>query len=417
MNLENNKTKRKTWEHPWKYRESFMVALELLLLGLIFEVLTGGKGAPLLEWPVNMIVGTGLLTLLILIHVFYRKRPVVKWLGSIPAAVSAICFFALVVLLLGFIPQDDPQANRYLILIGFTHMKNSWLMMVSGMYFLTTLGFVALRRALPLSRKNLGFLLNHAGLWITIAAGYLGSGDLVRLQLSLMEDHGAVNLGVNARTQQVREIPFSVKLVDFKIDQYNPRIAIVDGFTGSVRNEDGKSLILIEKGMKTTLLNWDIEIVDFEPNTLRTGGEYYAADSVGSAPAASIRAVNRTSGEEIKGWISCGSYRVMSQYLPLDQHDILVMTRPEPEKFSSDIIIYGQDGEGLPVTLEVNKPYKYKGWTLYQLSYNEQMGKWSDLSVIEAVRDPWLTVVYTGIFLLLAGAAYLFWSGQETKET
>ena len=101
--------------------------------------------------------------------------------------------------------------------------------------------------------------------------------------------------------------------------------------------------------------------------------------------------------------------------MAIDQHQFLVMTNPEPEKYSSDIVI--EDGEQeIPITLEVNKPFKYMGWKLYQLSYDERMGKWSMVSVIEAVRDPWLPVVYTGIFLLLAGALYLFWIGQDIKE-
>ena len=36
------------------------------------------------------------------------------------------------------------------------------------------------------------------------------------------------------------------------------------------------------------------------------------------------------------------------------------------------------------------------------------MGKYSKTSVFELVRDPWLKVVYTGIFMLLAGALFLF---------
>ena len=101
--------------------------------------------------------------------------------------------------------------------------------------------------------------------------------------------------------------------------------------------------------------------------------------------------------------------------MPLDNHYFLAMTIPEPEKFSSDIVI--MDGvEESPLTLEVNKPYKHRGWKLYQLSYDERMGKWSQVSVIEAVRDPWLPIVYFGIFLLLAGAMYLFWIGQDIKE-
>ena len=129
-----------------------------------------------------------------------------------------------------------------------------------------------------------------------------------------------------------------------------------------------------------------------------------------------MKAVSQVSGEEKSGWISCGSFRVTQQALPLDQHNYLVMTNPEPEKYSSDIVLYGNDEKEIPLTLEVNKPFKYMGWKLYQQSYDESMGKWSRLSVINAVKDPWLPVVYLGIFLLLAGAAYLFWIGREIKE-
>jgi hypothetical protein len=43
------------------------------------------------------------------------------------------------------------------------------------------------------------------------------------------------------------------------------------------------------------------------------------------------------------------------------------------------------------------------------------MGKYSKRSVIEAVRDPWLPVVYAGILMLLGGAVYLFWLGRPVK--
>ena len=415
MSKEQNKPKRKTWEHPWRYKESFLVVLELIFMGLIFEVLTGGKGAPLLKWPVNMVVGVVILLLLFIIYFRLKNRPMVKWLSSVPAAISAISFFALVTLLLGFIPQDDTDANRYLKLLGMTHMKNSWLMMISGLYFLTTLGLVALRRATPLRRKNLGFLLNHAGLWITIAAGYLGAGDLMRLNLTVLEDQAGTNQAVNKRDSEAYLLPFSVRLEDFNIEHYNPKLALLDGRTGSVVAEEGKAMPFIEKGLKTTLLNWDVEVLEYEPEAFRSGDQYVHGDSLGNAPAAYLRARNSISGQETEGWISSGSFRVMHEHMPLDNHYFVAMTIPEPEKFSSDIVI--KDGEEeLPLTLEVNKPFKHRGWKLYQLSYDERMGKWSQVSVIEAVRDPWLPIVYFGIFLLLAGAMYLFWIGRDIKE-
>jgi len=31
------------------------------------------------------------------------------------------------------------------------------------------------------------------------------------------------------------------------------------------------------------------------------------------------------------------------------------------------------------------------------------MGRWSERSVVELISDPWLPVVYTGIFMLIIG--------------
>jgi len=414
--MNKSKEERKTWEYPWRYKESFFIVLEIILLGLIFEVLTAGRGAKTLHWPVNLFIGLGILAIIILLHIFFKKHPIIKWLSSVPAAISAISFFAFVVLLLGFIPQDDLHAHRVIRLLGLTHVKNSWLMLLSGLYFLVTLGFVALRRSTPFTRKNIGFLLNHAGLWITIAAGYLGSGDLLRVHMTVGEEQGFSDIAFNAKTREEVKLPFALKLKDFRIDDYNPKMAIFDGRNGEMINEDGKSIIMIEKGMKANLMGWQIEVLDFTSDAYKKGKEYYPADSVGAAPAALVHVVHTDSGKEINGWISCGSYWVRHQYLPVDQHNFLVMTIPEPEKYASDIVFKNQEGETIDYTLEVNKPYSYSGWKLYQLSYDEQMGKWSNVSVIEAVKDPWLPAVYTGFFLLLAGALYLFWIGREIKE-
>lgn len=390
--------------------------LELVFLGLILEVLSGGNGAPLLKWPLNFGIGLVLVLSLLIVHFGFKSRPIVKWLSSIPAAISAICFFALVVLLLGFIPQDIPDANHYLSVLGLTHMKRSWLMMVSGLYLLFSLGLVSLRRVTPISRRNMGFLLNHVGLWITIAAGYFGAGDLMRLNLTVIEGHAGMNQAVDPRTQASYTLPFSVQLLDFNIDYYQPKLTILDGRTGDLILEKGKPLPFIELGLQAGLLGWEMNVEEYLPEAFQVGEQYIAGDSTGNAPAAYIRAVHTVSGEEKAGWISSGSFRVNQGYMQLDHHHYLGMIPPEPERFLSEILIEGGAGEALPLTLEVNKPYKHKGWKLYQLSYDDRMGKWSRVSVLEAVRDPWLPVVYAGVFLMLAGALYLFWIGQEIKE-
>ena len=84
------------------------------------------------------------------------------------------------------------------------------------------------------------------------------------------------------------------------------------------------------------------------------------------------------------------------------------MPAREPRRYASDVSVYTRDGKEVHGTVEVNKPVKAGGWKIYQVSYDEEMGKWSEVSVFELVRDPWLPAVYSGICLMLAGAACLF---------
>ena len=44
------------------------------------------------------------------------------------------------------------------------------------------------------------------------------------------------------------------------------------------------------------------------------------------------------------------------------------------------------------------------------------MGKWSNLSVLELVKDPWLPLIYIGIFMMIAGAFYMFWMGNKITK-
>ena len=76
----------------------------------------------------------------------------------------------------------------------------------------------------------------------------------------------------------------------------------------------------------------------------------------------------------------------------------------KPKRFASDIQILTKTGKNIQTTVEVNKPVEVDGWKIYQYGYDTQMGAMSQTSILELVRDPWLPLVYTGIYLMLAGA-------------
>ena len=78
-----------------------------------------------------------------------------------------------------------------------------------------------------------------------------------------------------------------------------------------------------------------------------------------------------------------------------------------PKRFASDITVYTEDGKTVRGTVEVNKPLKVNGWKIYQYGYDPSRGADSPYSVFQLVRDPWITWVYLGIFLMIAGALCL----------
>lgn len=103
------------------------------------------------------------------------------------------------------------------------------------------------------------------------------------------------------------------------------------------------------------------------------------------------------------------------QVLPLDAKTAVAMPQLEPRRFASDVTVYTKDGHKLRDTIDVNKPLSVNGWKMYQLDYDHDRGRWSQYSVFELVRDPWLPYVYVGIALLLLGAILMFVMGSRRK--
>ena len=87
-----------------------------------------------------------------------------------------------------------------------------------------------------------------------------------------------------------------------------------------------------------------------------------------------------------------------------------------PKRFASDIQILTQTGKNIETTVEVNKPVEVDGWKIYQYGYDTQMGAMSQTSILELVSDPWLPLVYTGIYMMLAGAVCMFIKGKKVKK-
>ena len=88
-----------------------------------------------------------------------------------------------------------------------------------------------------------------------------------------------------------------------------------------------------------------------------------------------------------------------------------------PKRYASEIQILTKTGKNIETIVDVNKPYELDGWKIYQYGYDTNMGANSRISILELVSDPWLPLVYTGIFMMLAGAVCMFvMGGRKTRR-
>jgi hypothetical protein len=403
------------WKQPWRYKESFVVSLLLLILGFIIEFINKGKEISFSQFPANLIIGLLFISLLLAIHFFFQNKAIVKWLSSVPAAISAISLFSLITLLLGFIPQDTLDSNNFIDLIGLTHLKQSWVIIIAEIYLLVSLGLVSLNRSKPFTGKNIGFLLNHAGLWLTLVAATLGSGDLQRLKVALDENGKFVNLAFK-EGHKFFILPYSLKLLDFNIEMYNPGIFITDTMNESMDQNHGVILPLIEKGSEYTLKDWKINVIEMLPKARKTDTGYVEFNSHMSASAAYICVINNKTGDSTKGWLCSGNMMEAPKYLQIGGSNVINIKKPEPRKYASTVVFMNKNGKMDTVLIQVNKPYKTRGWSFYQQSYDEKMGHSTKVSIIEAVYDPWLPLVYLGVLLMIAGSIYIFWLGRSIKS-
>ena len=406
----SNEESRKTGVHRWSYREGTIVTGTILLLGFVFQAASGGTVLRIAGFPWNLLSGLVFLILLILVFIFWHKHPVIKGLGSVKTALPAILGFTFLVLMMGFVKQDVGPKSALVKLFGLTHLVKTWPFILINLYLLILLGIVTMRRLIPFNQKNAGFFLNHFGLFLVLFSTALGSSDMQRLTVNCYENQ-TENRGVDA-SGQVVQLPFMVKLLKFNIDEFRPKLTIIDNKTGQIVQDKHKALFEMLDKDSFDISFYHIQVEQFLGSSGKIGNSFVEQNVPGSGPSAKVKVTNPTDHSEVSGWICSGSFTYPPQTLQLDEHFSLAMLPAEPRKFSSKLDILTKSGKNVSTIIEVNKPTSMDGWMIYQTDYNTEMGRWSNLSVLEMVHDPWLPLVYLGIFMMMAGAGFLFITGK-----
>lgn len=407
----------KFWRWPWSYAQNLLILICIVLNGFFIEYISRVGGIKIPPFPVNLYLLISFLGVSVLLFFLPIFKRLISWVTSYQFTISAVSIFAVLALVGGFLPQgSDVILPPFLERLGIHHITTSVPYSIILIMICFSLTCAILKRALKASWKDIPFMLNHIGLLVIFLCGSLGVSDMSRVKMTLVGDKvswmGEVNSATGLGTGKNIELPFALKLKKFTLEEFAPRIAFI-------RSSDNKVISLcpmVEKEnfnkYRCSYAGRKVSVTKYFKNGFLVGGRYVEANHPGAAVVLKVESID-SKGSTRVGWVTHGSTFFSSAFLELGDGLSLGLSNPRPKKFKSDIKYYTPEGEIGEFTVLVNKPYSLKNWKLYQYGYDDKMGRWSNMSIIEAIKDPWLPCVYTGIFMLMIGTILMLFTKRE----
>lgn len=278
---------------------------------------------------------------------------------------------------------------------------------------LLIVGIVAFPRLLRIP----GLLLTHIGCVLVLAGGILGSQkgigfqdrlfgtDTIRTGQMLIQEGMTVDT-VEMEDQGTKPLPFAVRLVDFRMEYYEPG-------TLAIQTPDGTLMLPAKVGsiyMLTPELG-TIEIVrQYERFKLRLqdGNRVPIDDPQGQLNPALELVLIRPDGSRATQYV----FERFPEFA-MRRGDWGFLYSRTVRDYISDLEVVDNSKVLTRKSIEVNKPLHFGGYYFYQHSYDDQAGRFT---VLRVASDRGLWIVYAGYFLLCAGMFWHLWLRHLLKR-
>lgn len=388
----------------WGYKRAFLRCALLFVVGTTLQLAVGDIDSSLLHYPWGLILAVNYLYLLVVAYAMRNRWRWLRQLGDDKACLSSLAAFGAIVIVFG-LTRQDPAREGLVGALGFSRMTSSWPFNLLLFYFMTTLGIRTVSDIHHLRDRRMAAVLTHLGVFVLLVAGTFGSGDTVRCMVTTRVGT-PVSIGRDDAGHEVR-LPFALTLGDFSIEEYPPKLYLLD----TRRESSSREFLSVEAdGAETVIGDWRIRAehsLDMA-GRLPEESDWRAMKHVGAAPAVYASAENTVTGERFSGWVSCGSHIFEPSYLMLDDGMAVAMPRREAKRYLSRVNIMEEGGIRRDVEIEVNHPARVGSWRVYQVGYDTSKGRWSDTSVLECIRDPWYGAAHLALWMLLAAGVVMF---------
>ncbi|MBI5241681.1 MAG: cytochrome c biogenesis protein ResB [Elusimicrobia bacterium] len=307
-------------------------------------------------------------------------------------------------------PQGEPAAwyaERFGAWAGLVALCRLDDIYHSGL-FTFLLGLLGLNLALCTWQRQIhkgarrDVLLTHISI-LTILAGGMVTG--------IWGQRGSLPLVVGETKDHVEgkpgfSLPFAVKLEDFRIEYHGSgshRVTLASAQEGWSETAE------IQPGGSVRLRGGSVQVraLDYYPDFVLDVSGPATKSQAPNNPALRLE-ISDSQGAE-KHW----AFAKFPDFHADPKHRYQVAYEPAEgriKQFRSEVSLIENGFIAARSALHVNKPLRWKGYTLYQAGYDPENPSFSSLLVS---RDPGVPVVYAGFLLLTAGLAWTFVRGMR----
>ena len=201
------------WIKPWTLKEGFLIGVGLIIAGLMLELSVGPVVWDAFAWPVNGIVLTGFLAMILLMYLLRKQVYAFSFLSTHRAAIPAIAIAVALTMVMGLTRQT--VNGRWV-----NNMLTFWPFVLVYVYLAVILGLAVLKRLTHFKwKRDIPFLLNHLGLFLALTCATLGNADMQRLKM--ITAVGEPEWRVMDDKQQLKELDVAIELQKFIMEEYD----------------------------------------------------------------------------------------------------------------------------------------------------------------------------------------------------
>lgn len=223
-------------------KNSYLIPFFLIMAAVIVQLCAGNFPFQFFEFPLNIIIGAiWVCSVYMLVHDNKSESKTSKVILSSQTTAISLFLFVCGTLVIGLFPQmsaaDAEKEGGLLGRLGFYNFMSSWIFVSILFILLSHLAAITIRGFKSRKKNRWRFLLNHAGIWIALFGGFMGSSDITTARMPVYFE----SENNEALTMEGKHfyLDYNLQLIDFEAEYYQN--GMPKSYVAEVRISDRKT--------------------------------------------------------------------------------------------------------------------------------------------------------------------------------